>query len=327
MRLAHSVIVTPGRCGLYETTRELVTGLRKLGVDSRMYDPGDMKLHPGGEEDRGAKFCDLEWAKSADILVNHSGLKGELDKTDTPVIHVAHGRPRASFLSELKGGPPVYSYHYQKDKDPRFKTVVTFWPEHKPYHEVMWPNTPVQCVTAPVDLKAWSPDGPSGYDCHGKCGDSNIICTDVWRDDADPFEVINAFALFAKEHIGAKLHMYGTSLKMGGISALLKSIQDQGNLGEVLPWVTGLANVYRAADLLITPHTIAVRSIREAMACGCPVAKMETMDIEKFAEQMDMHRAWDRGSVRAHAEGQFDSAETAKEFLAIASKIELRKAA
>lgn len=323
LKLAHIAVVTPGRCGLYETVRELVVGLRALGVDSRVCDPLAKTLP---EEDRGATMGLMDWARAADILVNHSGL-GPLDETSKPVIHVAHGRPRSTFLIELKGSTPVYSYHYHKNKDPRFRAVVTFWPRHKPYLEVMWPDTPVHCVTAPVDLDAWNPAGPRGYGFHGKKGSCNVICTDAWRDDIDPFEVVNAFALYARKFKGARLHIYGASKNMRGWGALLKSVQDQGNLGEVLPWVKGLANVYRAADMLITPHTIAVRSIREAMACGCPVAMMATPDIEKFAVEMETVRVKNRRDVRAEAEKLFNPERTAKEFLAVVNTIELAQAA
>ena len=326
LTLAHVAIVTPGRCGLYETTRELVVGLRALGVDSRIHDPGDRELHPGGDEDRGAKFCDLDWAKRADILIEHSGL-GPLADTGQPVIHVAHGRPRSSFLIERRGGAPIQSYHYLKNKDPRFTAVVTFWPSHVPYHEVIWTQTPVYSVTPPVDLDAWSPEGPSGYDFHGKGGSPNIICTDAWRDDIDPWPVVNAFALYARKFPKAKLHIYGAAKDMKGWGAVLKTIEDQGNRGEISTWVRGLANVYRAADMLITPHTIAVRSIRESMACGCPVAIMGSPDIGEFANSMETMLGLDRAHIRRKAEEIFDPRTTAREFLDVVNAIDVRAAA
>ena len=72
MRVAHMVVITPGRCGLYETTRELVAGLFRAGVDSRMVDPTKEtnKLHPGGDNDRCAPIADMEWALKADIIAD-----------------------------------------------------------------------------------------------------------------------------------------------------------------------------------------------------------------------------------------------------------------
>ena len=103
MRVAHAVAVTPGRCGLYETTRELVVGLRQLGVDSRMVDPthAKNKLHPvkagqmlndsQGFNDRGALFASMDWGCKADIIVNHSGYDmTPLAATAQPVVHIDH---------------------------------------------------------------------------------------------------------------------------------------------------------------------------------------------------------------------------------------------
>ena len=105
MRVSHMVAITPGRCGLYETTRELVTGLFKLGVDSRMVDPtkDKNKLHPSGDNDRCAPISDMDWATKADVIINHSGYDNTpIEKTKQPVIHIAHGRPGQSFCRKSR---------------------------------------------------------------------------------------------------------------------------------------------------------------------------------------------------------------------------------
>lgn len=323
IKIAHSVVITPGRCGLYETTRDLVKSIRGDGFDARMVDPtkDKNKLHPDGDEDRGAPISDMDFAKSADVLLNHSGLGEELENTNQPVIHVAHGRPRVSFLSENKGSTPIFSYHYKKNRDTRFKCLITFWPEHKPYHEVMWPDTPVHVITAPVDLDKWTPEGPSGYGFHGHSGSVNVVCADAWREDVDPFVAVHAFALFARRHKGAKLHMYGRNKNMKGWGALIKTLQDENTMGELLPWVSGLENVYRAADMVITPHHIAVRSMREAMACGCPVVSPSSGDLYKFVDSMEEALPIDRNVVRKDAENLFNPTKTAEEFKAIVRKV------
>ena len=329
LKIAHSVVVTPKRSGLYETTRELVASLRAAGVDSRMYDPTfeTNQLHPSHpsldvHEDRGAPFCDINWAGIADVVVNHSGLCKTLEEDpNLTVIHAAHGRPRYSFLGELKGGSPIYSYHYAKNKDPRFKALVTFWPLHVPYLEVMWPDTPVHCIPPMVDLDAWTDQGPRGYGFHGHKGSCNVVIADGFREDIDPFVVVNAFSLYAREHTGAKLHIYGTSSNKRGWAPLLKSIQDQGNLGEVLGWVDGLANVYRAADLLISPNIIATRTVREAMACGCPVLQADTVNIADFASRMQNARVQDRRDIREQAENRFAPSNSADAFMSVVDQV------
>ena len=109
--------------------------MRDIGIDSRLVDPDKPgnKLHPKETEDRGALISDLEWAKTADILVNHSGFGKYEKETEQPIIHVNHGRPRYSFIGECNGGTPVYSYHYNKSKDKRVKASITFWLDHKEY--------------------------------------------------------------------------------------------------------------------------------------------------------------------------------------------------
>ena len=310
MRLAHITVVTPGRCGLYETTRELVAALRARDVDSRICDP--TKTNNGS--DRGALFGDLDWAETADLLVNHSGLGARLEATKIPVVHVLHGRPRSSFLLELGGRTPIYSYHYHKAQDKRWRALVTFWPEHEPYHRVMWPDTPIHVVQPPVDLERWTPAGPSGYRWHGMGGEINVVCTDAWRDDIDPFNAVNAFALAARKTPGMRLHIFGRSKNLRAWAPLLKRIQDDGHLGQVVGWVSGLDNVYRAADLLLSPHTIYTRAIREALACGCPVQQING---DLRTSELRLPEANARLDARWQAERLFHPTRTARQFMEI----------
>lgn len=319
MRVAHIAVATPKRCGLYETTRDLVVGLRDLDVDSRIVDPtkATNALYPKTPDDRGAPLADLDFALSADVLVNHSGLGKELEDSKAPIVHVAHGRPRSSFVTEANGGTPIYSYHYAKNNDPRFRSIVTFWPEHIPYLQVMFPSKSVVHVQAPVDLDRWTPDGARGYDFHGKRGRINVVCADPWRDDVDPFTAVNAFALWAREVPGARLHVYGAPANLRGWAALFQRLRDDGNMGEICRWVDGLDHVYRAADLALTANAIATRSVREAMACGCPVARVAGAVLNGFREDFRAALSTPRYEVRQKAEEQFDSRETAKQFKAV----------
>jgi len=312
MKVAHLTVITPKRCGLYETVRELVKGLRDKGVDSRLVDPTKEtnKLYPKENEDRGALFASMDWAKDADILVNHSGL-GELEKTDIPVVHVAHGRPRHSFLSEMTGSTPIYSYHYGNNSRDQFKAVVTFWPQHKPYLEVMYPDKPVHVVQSPVDLDFWSP-GKQEYNFNNQGGKINVVCTDAFRDDIDCYVPLNAFALAARE-IPMKLHLFNKPKELRGWGALIKRIQDDGNMGLVQGWAQGLEHVYRAADLVLTGHEIDVRTVREAMACGCPVVRVNT-DIRDSVERIKQGLEMNRDSVRAEAVKNFSPSKTADQF-------------
>lgn len=287
MRLAHIAIATPRKCGLYETTRELVAAERALGVDARIVDPKPVPgLYPG-DEDRGVPLADMEWATKADVIVSHSGHDGTpVADTDQPIIHVAHGRPLHSWLGEHEGGTPVYSYNLARAKMERYVACVTFWPEHAPIWQLAWGSKPVYTIPAPVDTTYWSP-GPNEYDFAGKGGDFNVVMTDPWcRRDVVPFALIHAFALFRQQVPGAKLHLYAVDLKnLKGVRPLLAMLGD--GVGVVQGWAADLRPVYRAADMLLTPHGIATRSVREAMACGVQVLQLEGDSIKAQAKVME----------------------------------------
>lgn len=316
MKVAHVAKVTPNRCGLYETTREIVVALRRQGVDSRIVDPtrDDNELHPSEEFDRGAPLDTEEYVKSCDIVVNHSGL-GTWEKYKKPQILVAHGRPRSSFLSERDGSTPIYSYHYDKNRRSNFLGVVTLWPEHVPYHEVMFPDKPVWYVPACVDLDYWSP-GKSSYAWGGRGGTKNFVSVDAWRDDIDPFAAINAFCLYARENPGVRLHLYaaGQANKLGW-AALLKQLRDEGCLGEVHGWVLGLRQILRAADAVVTSQDIYTRSIREAAATGCKIIRIpHASDLRQWPGAFAQGLATE---TRAWAEREFNPETTGKEFLKV----------
>ena len=153
----------------------------------------------------------------------------------------------------------------------------------------------------------------------GQGGKVNVVCTDGFRNDIDPFVALNAFALWAREQSDAKVHLYGLRDKTGW-SAIICRIQDDGNMGELKPWVKGLANAYRAADCLITSHSIDTRSVREALACGCPVLRVGAT-LNGFKEGFAEVLGADRYLMRQIAEKRFSSAVTAKQFNEVLKQI------
>lgn len=321
MKVAHAVVITPNRCGLYETTRELVAGLRALGVDSRMVDPSprdDVKKPEN--EDRGAPYASMGWGVDADIIVNHSGFDTTpLAATKQPWILVAHGRPRSGFLSEVKGSTPCYSWKGNKNKDDRLKSVVTFWPEHVPYWQFIMPDKPIKVVPPSVDPSVWKYEGPKGYGFHGKKGRVNIVISDPIRDDVDWFYTLQAAGLFAREVEGVKVHIYGRIGKTRGHDALIRRIQDDGNMGEIQSWVQGLENVYRAATMTLTANDMATRTVRESQACGCPVVRVGDLNSNWRVDMQAAirHLPEDREMVAKQAAVAFNPNITAKQMKAI----------
>jgi glycosyltransferase involved in cell wall biosynthesis len=174
----------------------------------------------------------------------------------------------------------------------------------------------------PVNLEKWCP-GPTSYDFAGKSGSPNVIITDMWRDDVDPFTCLAAFAVFSKIQTKAKLHVYGLPRDRRGIAVYLRSIQDRGQLGVAQGWAKGLENVYRAADLLISPHRIYTRALREAMACGCQVISGKNAHsdhLEAFVKAMS-RRLLNPHDTRKEAEHLFNPKKTAKQFLEVVNHI------
>lgn len=335
VKVAHVAVVTPHQAGLYETTRDLVEAERKLGIDARISDP--TKNAQG--IDRNVPIIPNFVAES-DIVINHSGLSAAMRKARKPIIHVMHGRPYSSFLLEQAGKVPVYSFWKKISRDPSYKVFVTFWPEFVPYFSMILPSEKIHVVPPPVDLERWTPDGPCGYSFHECSGEVNVVVTDIWRRDKDPYHVINAFFLFARQVEGAKLHVYAAPQKGAGWQILKSLLEERGIAGEIVGFVKGLDNVYRAADMLITPQRIATRSVREALACGCQVVmapgnsytpyQADPEDIEDFANAM--LAAYSEGNSvrkgnkkrranRKIAIAYFDSANTARKFVELIREV------
>lgn len=319
MKIAHAVKITPRRCGLYETTREIVKALRNVGYDSRLVEVGADNDLTVSVEDRGVPVADMDWGVQSDLIISHSGYETTpLGKSSQPIIHVAHGRPKSSYLTEQRRGTPIYSHYYQRNNHERWKAVVTLWKEHRLYWEVMFPDKPVCWVPACVDLDEWNPNGSAGYNFKGRAGRINVISTDRFWDDLDPFESVNAFALWARTVEGAKLHIYAKPRKAPAFDAVLKRIRDDGNLGEVNGWITaGMDILYRSADFLITSHETDTRAVREAMACGCPVVKLKSASDWVMLNKPIM----DRDHARSLASKMFNPARTARAFTEIIERI------
>lgn len=330
MKIAHIVIVNSHLSGLCESARDLVMAERALGEDARIIDP----KKPLEGDFRGAPVVEASFADECDIIINHSGLVGKgLDDTKKPIILAIHGRPRNSFLLEWNKKVPVYTILYRRGTDPRYVGFVTFWPEHLPFLKPLLPRD-LHCAAPPVNLSEWVVDGPQ-HNFSDHAGDINVVVTDTWRDEKDPYYVVNAFLLFAEKHPGARLHLYAAPKAARGYGLLMHILRERGALGEVRGYVNNLAPVYRAADMMVTQIRCASRTVREALACGCQVVMgpgndytpytTDAIDVEAFAETMDQayrERSEAPDAMRARnrqsAEKHFDPAECARVFLKLA---------
>jgi len=307
-------------CGLYESTRELVAGLRGLGVDARIVDPAPMaQFAPAPKEDRGVPIADMDWGVTADLVLSHSGHDGTpLGESQQPILHIQHGRPVSTWLMERGGGAPAYTYMTARAKVSRYRGAVTFWPEYEPILRELWNPKPVYVVPPSVDLEYWAPQLTT-YRFAGRKGEYNVVMTDPWsREDTNPILAVHAFALFRRIVPNARLHIYALDGNTKGLQALKAMLGD--SLGVVQGWAKDLRSVYAAADMLITPHRIYTRAVREAMAMDLQVVSgrdVHPENIEAFALAM-ADRMERPQPTRKLAEVLFDPKVTAREFLAVA---------
>ena len=336
MRVAHSIAVRP-RCGLYSSTRTLVGGERAAGIDAWF-----VPLMGFSEPEVDGIPCSLE-LKECNVIVSHSGISPVQAASGIPVIHVLHSQPRYKMKVEVlhPGVAPFYSVRSRlRTEGP--DAFLTFYPEHLPYWELALPGRPVYVIPPPVDLDRWSPDGPADYDFGGKGGTINVVAADTWRATQDPFDLIHAFALFAKEHPGAKLHIYGIGDQVqrcgatwAGVFAIL---EEMGALGETVSWSFKMRDIYRSADMVLSNQRSANNVMREALACGCPVvadlackhtpwvadigdppayAMMMSRLWDELARDRATHRQWSR----AYAEDHFDGLAAGKAFAKILHEV------
>ncbi len=365
LKVAHVVPATPHACGMYETARDLVLAERKLGINAHIVDPRPSRKEVDGKvqrkmkkgkcpkcdeefdivldeqqipfrppdwhADRGVCIAPPSFAIESDIIVSHSGVDKQFHAHKGPWIHVAHGRPNSSYRIEQSGATPIYSIYKKMNDEPRWKTMVTLWPGFEHYWRLVFPD--VRAFNPFVNLEYWTRQDTE-YDFGGRAGKPNVVVADIWRMDKDPFHVLNAFVLFAQKYPEARIHFYGVDKDGRGKNVLFDCLKERKILGELLPMVHHLRDVYSAADILITPHRMATRTVREALACGLQVVAgtgnqytpftAEPEDLPEFAEAIESAwKAWrdnrDREMKRNRetAEREFDSANTAKQFISL----------
>jgi glycosyltransferase involved in cell wall biosynthesis len=88
-----------------------------------------------------------------------------------------------------------------------------------------------------------------------------------------------------------KVHVYGVDGVNGQVppawAPLFQAMEAAGIRGEVAdrttPGARDMASVYRAADLVATPHVIATRIVGEALSCGTAVLGARGNDFAQWA--------------------------------------------
>jgi len=273
MKAAHFSRFAPNLSGQYGTVKDLIKAERQQGIDARLI---SIDSSPGVEFTTAKIHTDdwlttekIEWADEADILVRHVLVPQKyMYSGKQPKVMCLHGRPENSFLLGVYTRNDVYRT-VQSERD-TWDAFISFWDEHIFHWSQLIDKSKLNYVPAMCDLEQFCPEGPK-RDFGENSGSPNIVIVDQWREDTTPFNVLHAALLFREKYCPtAKVHIYGM-MKKDPIKNLAKWLADQGGIGDRKSTISRMAETYRAADIIVTPHVIATRVIREAMACGTPM--------------------------------------------------------
>lgn len=283
MQIVHLAPFAPNACGMYEAARDMVVADLNAGHNSYLVDVGVSTLdgqHTPGTPDkidgRGArliKSADPMVIRDADIIIAHTGAPDAwLSCCQAPIIWILHGRPQACFKTEQFGSGNSFTLMAQLALWPRIKAMVTFWPYHKEFWKPIIPDHKLVILEAPpIDGSRFSVEG-TAHDFGPMGGKVNIVLADSKREDVDLYEIANGVLTYARQNNDeVKFHFYGMDTELKCWDFLMVELKILGALGEVWARRANMQEVFRAADIVLSPHRITTRVIGEALCCGTPV--------------------------------------------------------
>lgn len=292
MNIVHFAPFAPHGCGLYEAARDMIVADRIAGHDTLLVDVGATVggQHTPGEagksDKRGRSLVETHppgIALDADLIVAHTGVPDPwISGCQAPIVWMLHGRPQACFCPEQFGNGNSYSLMAMLAKWPRVKQMVTFWPYHRTFWLPIIPENKLAVLAAPpVDPQRFSVNGEK-HDFAGMGGKVNVVLADSWREDVDLYEVTGGLIEFAKGNTDVKFHFFGMENPLRCWEFLLNELKMYGALGQVCARWPGMDDVFRGADLIVSPHRITTRIIAEALSCGTPVMAAKGCEFATF---------------------------------------------
>jgi len=292
MKIVHFAPFAPNACGLYEAARDMFAADTRARHETYFVDVGvtrDGKHFPGktGQTDRRGDVIlttsPPDVVYDADIVIAHTGVSDNwIVKCFAPVIWILHGRPLACFRPEQNGSRKSYTLAATVAQWPRVRKMVTFWNHHVPYWNPIVPDGKLVCLDAPpIDERRFAPEGPA-RDFGVFNGKYNIVIAESWREDVDIYEITHGAIEAAKRIDGLKFHFYAMETPLGCWNYLIDELRKLGAKGEIVGRTVKINDVYRAADLILSPQRIVTRSIGEAMSCGTPVIAARGCDHVPF---------------------------------------------
>jgi FkbM family methyltransferase len=217
-----------------------------------------------------------------------------------PIVFAMHGRPDSSVRLDAADIVPVVRAFAGKAADCRYKAFITYWPEHIAVWEKIIPKSKLFLVSAMIDIEAHrKPVEP--FDFGKYKGRPNLLIADVWREDVVPVDVLFAAERFVKRTPGAKVHIIGLPKEyMKAMMPFFSSMRQSGALGLISGQTTNIYSIYAASDIVLTPHVIATRIVRESLARGiplvagqgCPYTPYQAAPSDYKAYSTQIERCW-----------------------------------
>jgi len=286
MKIAHVAPYGPNAAGIYEAARDMVRADIQQGHDALFVDAG---AHPvgaprcppvvGAVDDRaGFKIVtvDPRECNSADVIMLHTGCDNQwLVWNQAPIIMVVHGTPVAAFRVEQRGPSTSYSVYTEGAGWPRVKAMLYFWPEFRPYWDVVFPaGKQVVMDYPPIDQERFNGNGNSGEAWEiprFQRGQYNALICDSWREDSDILEIVHGAMEASSRVQGLTWHIYGANEPLGPYEHIVKRMRSKGWLGAISGRLPNMEQVYRSMDFVLSGRRSISRVIAEALSCGTPV--------------------------------------------------------
>jgi len=279
IKVAHFGNFSPHRAGIHAAARDLILAERSVGIESNYIDYGseaDCTFSRVWMKDGDVTTVSPDWAiDDADIIVHHSCIPPQVQKTGKPIVMYLHGRPEYSFMLDWGKKTGCLREEMYRVTLPQYKKFITFWKSHIDYWKYLFPSREVGFVPPPIDLQKYSVEGKKYKFTSDECGSPNILICDMWREDITPFNTVIAAMKFAELYCpSAKIHIIAVPMPGNSnpvIDPMFGNLRKQGCLGKIATIVSNLDEIMRASDILISPIGIETRTILEASSLGLPI--------------------------------------------------------
>lgn len=287
MKIVHVAPYGPNCAGIYEAARDMVRADTNQGHQAYFVDAGAQLVgspnrNPcqiGAVDDRaGFSIVTVspDVCNEADVIMLHTGCDNQwLVWNQAPIIMVVHGTPIAAFRVEQRGVQTSYSVYKTGAGWPRVKAMLYFWPEFKPYWDVVFP--PEKSVVfdfPPIDQARFNnhSDGRGEWEIpRFQRGQYNGLICDSWREDSDILEIVHGAMEASRRIQGLTWHIYAANEPLGPYEHIVSKMRAMGCLGTIAGRRPNMEQMYRSFDFVLSGRRSVSRVIAEALSCGTPV--------------------------------------------------------